>query len=173
MRAGDPGEVGMKENTASARAVIRRARPDEGPVVAGLTDRAYAHYIPLLERKPQPMTADCGRMIAEDIVWLLLYDGEPAGVLVLVTEPACLLIYNVAVDPPFQGRGIGRRLLDWAEAEARRAGCARLRLHTNEHMTSNLAMYRRRGYRETGREAYLGSDLVHMEKRVEAGPPVA
>lgn len=160
----------MKENTASAWAVIRRARPDEGPVVAQLTNRAYAHYIPLLERKPQPMTADYGRMIAEDIVWLLLYDGEPAGVLVLVTEPGCLLIYNVAVDPPFQGRGLGRRLLDWAEAEARRAGCARLRLYTNEHMLSNIRLYLRRGYRETGREPYLGSDLVHMEKAITGAP---
>ena len=153
--------------------MIRRARPDEGPVVAQLTNRAYAHYIPLLERKPQPMMADYGQMIAQDEVWLLLHDDQPAGALVLVREPGTLLIYNVAVEPRFQGRGFGRRLLGLAEAEARRAGCARLRLYTNEHMTFNLAMYRRRGYRETGREAYLGSDLVHMEKLVETGPPEA
>lgn len=163
----------LTDDHADEGVVIRRARPDEGPVVAALTDRAYAHYIPLLGRRPQPMTADYGQMIAQDEVWLLLHDDWPAGVLVLVREADTLLIYNVAVEPRFQGRGIGRLLLNLAEAEALRAGCARLRLYTNEHMTSNIAMYLRRGYRETGREAYLGSDLVHMEKPVEARSPEA
>jgi hypothetical protein len=35
-------------------------------------------------------------------------------------------------------------------------------------MVENIALYRRLGYRETGREPYLGSTILHMSKEVEA-----
>lgn len=135
--------------------------------MAEITDSAYSVYLPLLGRKPQPMTADHRQMIADNDVWLLEEAGYPLGVLELVHEPGCLLIYSVAVRPAHQRRGLGRQLLAWAEQRAVQSGLPRLRLYTNARMTANIALYTRLGYRETGREAYMGSTLVHMAKEVE------
>ena len=148
---------------------IRRALHNDADTVAEITDSAYAKYIPLLGRPPQPMTADHRKMILEDEVWLLLQGGEAVGVLELVLEPDCVLIYSVAIRPGHQKQGMGRHLLDWAERETKRAGRGRIRLYTNTLMEKNIALYQRLGYRETAREPYLGSTIVHMSKGIEGG----
>ncbi len=71
---------------------------------------------------------------------------------------------NVAVEPACQGQGIGRALLAFAEAEARRRGFAELRLSTNVLMAPNIALYRRRGYAETERREESGFRRVYMAK---------
>jgi ribosomal protein S18 acetylase RimI-like enzyme len=146
---------------------IRRARQEDAQAVALITDSAYAKYVPLLGRKPQPMTADHQKMISENAVWLLFREDYPVGVLVLVNEPDCLLIYSVAIRPELQKHGLGRRLLDWAEQEARRLGRQHIRLYTNALMAANIALYRRLGYIETHREPFGDSTLVHMSKHLE------
>lgn len=147
--------------------VIRRALPGEAEIVAAITMAAYARYVPMLGRQPQPVTADYRQILAEHPVWLLCLGDQSTGVLVLMRATDHMLIYNVAVSPAYQQRGLGRQLLAWAEQEARQAGYTRLRLYTNELMVENIALYRQLGYVETAREPYLGSTLVHMEKRLD------
>jgi len=149
---------------------IRRATMADASVVREITDHAYAGYVPLLGRKPQPMTADHQAMIAEHEVWLLVDEEAVLGVLELISEPGCTLIYSVAVRPEHHRRGLGRMLLDWAERQTARAGHDRIRLYTNVLMEDNLRLYARLGYTETGREPYLGSTLVHMAKQVADRP---
>ncbi len=146
---------------------IRRASADDLPIILAITDAAYAHYVPLLGRKPQPMTTDYAPMIAAGEVWLLDVEDQPAGLIVLEDEGDRLLIYSVAVQPQFQQRGLGRRLLAWAEERTRAKGYALVRLYTNALMTDNIALYGRVGYVETGREPYKGSAIVYMEKRLD------
>ena len=86
------------------------------------------------------------------------------GVLELIARPDHLWIDDVAIDPAWQGRGLGRLLLGFAEDEARRLGLPALGLLTNERYVANIAMYERHGYRETHREPYRGTDLVHFRK---------
>jgi len=145
---------------------IRRATTADAPVVREITDLAYARYVPLLGRKPQPMTADHLAMIAEHEVWLLVDEEAVLGVLELIDEPTCTLIYSVAVRPEHHRRGLGRMLLDWGERQTAAAGRDRIRLYTNALMEDNLKLYARLGYTETRREPYLGSTLVHMAKHV-------
>jgi len=151
---------------------LRRATPQDAPAIAALTDDAYAKYIPLIGRKPQPMTADYRRMAAEHPIWLLYLGEEPvneqlAGVLVLELEAETVLIYSVAVRPDLQGRGLGHILLEWAEQQALQAGYRKMRLYTNEHFVENIELYKHLGYHETGREDYLGTQLVHMARQLE------
>lgn len=143
---------------------IRRATVADAHDVERVTTEAYAPYVPILGRKPQPMTADAAQLIAEHPVWLLAIDGQPSGVLVLMEEPDALLVYSLAIVPAQQGRGHGGRLLAWAEEQARVSGLPRVRLYTNERMGQNVAWYTAHGYGETGRETYLDSTLVHMAR---------
>jgi ribosomal protein S18 acetylase RimI-like enzyme len=152
--------------TNEEQIVIRAASPQDAETIAALTDAAYSKYIPRLGRKPQPMTADYRQVVAKHAVWLLCMGDQPAGVLVLMREPEAMLIYSVAISPEVQKRGLGRRLLAWAEQQARQAGYALIRLYTNERMQENIAWYQRLGYQETHREPLQGSRLVHLARRL-------
>ena len=72
---------------------------------------------------------------------------------------------RLAVAPDLQGRGLGTRLLELAEAELP-AGVTRLRLFTGEHSVANIRLYRRAGYTETHRTPLERYDLVHLAKEV-------
>ena len=73
---------------------------------------------------------------------------------------------NTAVHPDYQGRGVGRALLDMADAEACSQGYRTLRLYTHETMTENIALYTRRGWVETHRAHQTGPARVFMHKRL-------
>jgi ribosomal protein S18 acetylase RimI-like enzyme len=146
---------------------IRRAAPSDAESIAALTDAAYARYVPRMGRKPQPMTVSYHDILAAHPVWLLCVGQAHAGVLVLMHEPDAMLIYSVAVHPEYQHRGLGRRLLAWAEHAARQAGYARIRLYTNALMEENIALYQHLGYRETRREPFHGLFIVHLAKTLE------
>lgn len=108
------------------------------------------------------MDEDHAQQIASRQVWI----APPHGVIVLVETAEGLFLDNVAVHPDAQGQGIGRALLDFAEAEARRRGIARLHLYTHAMMTANIAIYARLGWRETHRARQDDFDRVFMEKVV-------
>lgn len=143
---------------------IRPARPDEAETLRTLVRAAYAHYVPRLGREPAPMTDDYAARIAAAQAWLLEAEGRPIGALVLEDTEEGLLIDNIAIAAEARGTGQGRRLMDFAEDEARRRGHARLWLYTNEKMVENIALYTRLGYRETHRAEQHGHRRVFMEK---------
>jgi ribosomal protein S18 acetylase RimI-like enzyme len=70
----------------------------------------------------------------------------------------------VAVDPAAQGTGLGRRLMDFAEEQARHMGLTRLWLCTKEVMTESASLYNHLGYREFDRRREAGYDRIFMEK---------
>jgi GNAT superfamily N-acetyltransferase len=77
-----------------------------------------------------------------------------------------LLIENVAVAPPFQGRGYGRLLLAHAERLASSLGLPELKLYTNKRFVTNIDFYRRLGYAIYREEPFRGGFIVHMRKRI-------
>lgn len=77
------------------------------------------------------------------------------------------LLDNVAVDPAHRGSGVGRALLEHAEAAARRAGFDSIYLYTHEKMTENLALYARIGYVEYDRRSHGEANLVYLRKDLE------
>ena len=142
----------------------RRARPDDASAIAALVNRAYEKYVARIGRKPRPMTADYDAAVTAHQMWVIEDNGAIMAALELIPEKDVLLIENIAVDPAQQGTGLGKRLLAFAEDEARRQGFAALRLYTNEKMTENIALYARYGYRETSRETLRNLHVVHMRK---------
>ncbi len=141
---------------------LRRAASEDAAAIAALTEDAYAKFIPVIGRRPVPMDWDYAGLADEWQVWVVEVGGALAGALLLVPEADALLIESVAVAPEMQGRGLGRRLIDHALAEAGRQGFPTLRLYTNAKMTENIALYRHFGFHETGRQAMDDGMLVHM-----------
>ena len=146
--------------------MIRRARPDEAPLLRALVERAYAPWVPVVGRRPMPMDDDYEARVAAGEAWVLEEADAVRGVLVLEERADHLLLENVAVEPARRGKGDGRALLDFAEAEARRRGLPEVRLYTNALMERNIALYAARGYAETERRREKNFSRVFMAKRV-------
>jgi len=112
------------------------------------------------------MCDDYGAVVAGAHSFVVEREGSIIGLLVLVERADGLLLDNVAVDPAHQRRGLGDRLLTFAEGEARRLGYPALDLYTHAAMTENLAWYRRRAYRVHRRVRERGYDRVYMRKEL-------
>lgn len=144
----------------------RPATPDDTAAIERIVAGAYRPYIAMIGREPAPMREDYGRLIRDGMVWVAEDGGAVSGLVVLLPQADHLLLDNLAVAPEAQGRGLGRHLEAFAEAEARRGGYSRLVLYTNVVMTRNIALYTRWGWGETHRAAEDGFHRVYMEKAV-------
>ncbi|WP_245215237.1 GNAT family N-acetyltransferase [Pararoseomonas baculiformis] len=151
---------------------MRLARAGEAETIRALTERAYAHYIPLLGRRPAPMDDDFAYRIEHGQAHVMEREGRIVALAVIEDRADHLWIENLAVDPALHGRGTGQALLAFCEAEARRRGLQELRLLTNERMERNRAIYARAGFTETERREENGLRRVYMARRLEdpAGP---
>lgn len=67
-----------------------------------------------------------------------------------------LYLSRVSVRPRHRRQGLGRRLLEAAEAEAHRRGLPRLWLSTRLVLTANRAFFAAAGFREGARHAHPG-----------------
>lgn len=143
---------------------IRRAEAPDAAAIHQCVTAAYQHYIARLGKPPGPMLDDYSLVVEEHEVFVAEHNGVVVGVLVLIGKGSGWLLDNVAVDPKYQGRGIGRLLLEFAETRTRQRGYPYLDLYTHASMTENIAMYERAGYLETGRRVERGYDRVYMRK---------
>jgi ribosomal protein S18 acetylase RimI-like enzyme len=142
---------------------IRLAQAADRAALEAIVQAAYEPWVPVIGVKPLPMVADHAKIIAAEHAYVL-ENGNIDGLIVLVPEAGVLLVENVAVRPERQGRGLGRRLMAFAEFRARSLGLPALRLYTNEKMTANIGLYESLGYRETSREDIRGRHTVHLRK---------
>lgn len=144
--------------------VLRPAQTGEAPLLAALVERAYAHYVPVIGRRPAPMDDDYAARIAAGQTHVLERDGRVLGLVVIEDQPGHLWLDNIAVEPEARGQGLGGQLLDFVEAEAWRRGFRELRLLTNERMEANLVLYRNRGFTEVERREEKGFRRVFLRK---------
>lgn len=143
---------------------VRLAEPADAAAVRDVTDAAYRHYTARIGIRPAPMDADHEAGIAAGHVHVT---GEPVtGVLVLVPRGDHLFLESIAVSPDAQGRGIGGRLLDFADARARELGLPEIRLYTNALMWENQCLYAHCGYEATERRVDGPYDRIHYRKRL-------
>ena len=132
---------------------IRDARPDDAAELAELIGQlGYPTEPTAVVRRVERLGAtgvdrvlvaeDDGRIVGLVSVHVsrsLEYDGDAAKLSAIV------------VDTDRRGTGIGRTLVEAAEAEARARGCEVLWLTTAEHRAGARAFYRTLGFEETGR----------------------
>jgi len=168
----EPARFSRALDVSSPR--LRPAQTADAPRLKRVVQAAYGHYVERLGGPPRPMTDDYADVVRRYGVTIAEQEGEIVGLIVLGEGEEGFVVDNVAVDPSHQGRGIGRALLEHAEAEARRTGFDSIYLYTHELMTENLALYSRIGYVEYDRRRHGGATLVYLRKRLGNGkrPPV-
>jgi DNA-binding MarR family transcriptional regulator len=114
-----------------------------------------AHYFAELgDRFEEPfdpgrtLPADAADMVPPAGVFLIArFGGQPAGCGALKHGE----LVRMWVDRPHRGLGIGARILEALEEQARALGHETVRLYTNRSLTEAKAMYRARGYVEIPR----------------------
>jgi ribosomal protein S18 acetylase RimI-like enzyme len=90
---------------------------------------------------------------------VLADDGQPVGWLWLAPAGAdSLFVYDIEIDEPHRGRGLGRATMLAAEDVARAAGHRFVRLNVFGWNTGAQALYRSLGYR---------TDAIQMSKPLE------
>jgi GNAT superfamily N-acetyltransferase len=146
---------------------IRQAVADDEDAVLACAEQAYAQYVSVIGRKPAPMLADFRAQIAAGFVHLCIGEQEELrGFIVFYPVGQHMLLENVAVSKAGRGKGIGKALIQFCEAQATRLGFGSVCLYTNEKMTDNLSIYPRLGYVEVQRRSEDGFDRVYFEKRL-------
>ncbi len=84
----------------------------------------------------------------------------------MMPKKMCMFVENVAVDPRFQGQGLGRVLMAFVEQQARKEQLHEICLYTNELMTENLYFYRKLGFEEESRQVHEGYHRVFLRKEL-------
>lgn len=149
---------------------LRTATDADADDVRALTRAAYAPWVGVIGREPLPMRADYAHAVRAHRIDLLHLDGELAALVEMVLKPDHLLIENIAVAPPQQGRGLGTLLLRHAEHVACTLGHRLVRLYTNRAFDRNVQLYLRRGYAIGREEAFMNGVTVHMVKVLPSRP---
>ena len=149
--------------------IIRKATATDADAVERIVADAYRPLAERMDKPPMPMLEDYPARISEGVVDVIEDQGVVLGMIILVDQPDALMLENVAVGSQAQGRGVGRRLIDHAEAEAVRRGHGLIRLYTHVTMVENQRMYAHLGYVETTRGEDEGYDRVQFEKNLTGG----
>lgn len=145
---------------------LRAATEADVDAIRALTREAYGKWVPLIGREPLPMTADYAEAVRKHRIDLVEVGGELVALIEMVPASDHLLIENVAVSPRHQGRGIGRKLLAYAEHVAATLGLKDIRLYTNKRFAENVQLYLRYGYVIDREEPLKDGFLVHMSKNI-------
>ena len=166
--------------------IVRAQINDLDTIVAILEEGARWLSDEGIEQWPVGLFSALPHLIADGIAageFHLVYLGEtPVGALRLqwsdermwpgADDGEAGYVHSLAVRRAWSGRGIGRQMLAWSEAEVAAAGRAYLRLDCVAHNVRLLRYYEEAGFTRRGRmESHWGdSSTVHQrfEKRVVA-----
>jgi ribosomal protein S18 acetylase RimI-like enzyme len=141
---------------------IRPLRPEEHRAAGEVIALAYRRQAEPASTNPDYLerVADVATRARHALVLGAVEDGRVLGsVTVELTDripgghprpplnPDQAHVRMLGVHPDVQGRGIGRRLMESAADEARRAGKRRVTLETTEAMSTAQRLYESMGYR--------------------------
>jgi len=143
---------------------IRPAKGDDVRAVRNIAKRAYIRYVPRIGRSPAPMAADFLGAVERGTVSVAEAEGVVFGYVIAFPRDDDYFIENIAVDPAMAGLGLGKALMDHAEAAAEAAGKRFVRLYTNVRMHENFPFYAGLGYRVTREAVEDGFHRVYFEK---------
>jgi len=147
--------------------VIRKASPADLDQIKACAVAAYTRYIERIGKKPAPMVADFGAAIETESLYVIAAATQICGFVVFYACNDHFHLENVAVDPCFQGLGLGMKLIEFVEQRACVGGYGSVELYTNVKMTENLGLYPRLGYVEFDRRIEDDFDRIYFRKTLD------
>ncbi|TAG47475.1 MAG: N-acetyltransferase [Betaproteobacteria bacterium] len=147
--------------------VILPAAPHDAEVIHAIQMRAFAEEARLSGTEQIPPLMEDVAAVEHDVrthTVLTARDGDQiVGSARGVIKGAACLIHRVSVEPTYQGKGIGAKLID--AVEQLHATVERFELTTNTLVPGNVEFYERRGYTVTQRRNFSDKIvLVDMQK---------
>jgi ribosomal protein S18 acetylase RimI-like enzyme len=133
---------------------VRAAREGDADAIVSIVNEAYlveAFFVAgdrthVAEVRELARAGQC--YVAED-------NGRVVGCIEVATKDGRGYFGMLAVSPAIQGRGLGRRLITFAEDTARAAGCAVMDIKVVNVRGDLVRFYQSLGYRITGTEPYV------------------
>lgn len=136
-------------SSSSNRLCIRLAQAEDVTGLARLINAAFVVEQPFIEG--ERINPEGVRAYMQKGKFLLAEDGpELAGCIYVEVRGERGYLGLLGVDPPRQGRGLGRKLMHAAENYFREAGCFVVDLRIISPRDSLPVFYRHLGYVETG-----------------------
>ncbi len=120
---------------------IREATAEDAEALKKCMESAYAPYQERMggKRLP-PMNVDYAAEIENYPVWIVDSRGRVLGGLIMDFENGKASIANIAISPDFQGRGMGGKLIQYAEEKAREQNFSELHLATHVLLDENISL---------------------------------
>jgi len=146
---------------------IRPATPEDVSAIAACAQEAFAIYVPRMGKKPAPMLVDYRACLDEHIVHVAEEAGGIVGFIVLREHGQAILLDTVALLPSSQGKGLGRKFMEFAENFAVKRGKPEIFLYTNQLMTENQSFYAKAGYSEYDRKVEDGFARIYYRKKLK------
>lgn len=107
-----------------------------------------AHYQLLLDADPSKSMID--DYLPRSHCFEAIVENQLTGVIILLpTRPETFEIVNIAVAEPFQGQGIGRKLIQHAIQYGRKRNITTLEIGTGSTSFGQLYLYQKCGFRMT------------------------
>ncbi len=156
----------MKEERKMEKSdlMIRRARVDDASELTQVMKRAYTPYIKQLDGiKLPPLEVDYSEEIKNYPVWVVEHKQQVIAGLIMFFNNEHAYLSNIGIDPAHQGKGIGYKLIDFAEGIAKEKGYAILELATHIKLLENIAYYNKLGYKEVERD----ENKVYFMKKLD------
>lgn len=121
----------------------------------------------------QPLSAEARQKLIPGLarhggarVFLAHEDDQPLGVAICLVGfssfrgKPLLNIHDIAVSPEARGKGIGRKLLEAVEADARALGCCKVTLEVRSDNERAMGLYRSVGFRPSQPETFFWTQKV-------------
>jgi streptothricin acetyltransferase len=139
------------DNSFTVEAELRLTAED------GRVDYSVEPVTPYVKRyDPEIYDAQAYLEKADHAAWLACVDGQLAGqILIHENWNRFAIIWDIAVDPPFRRRGVGRRLIAEAVAWARGRGLPGVMLETQNINVAACRLYASCGFVLGGFDACL------------------
>ena len=155
---------------------VRRAGPEDvDEIVAVLSEAARWLLARGIRQWPDPFPRErVERLVGRGDFYLASLDGEPAATLALLwSDPAFWgeqpedagYVHALAVKRTHAGRGLGARLLDWAEAQVVARGRTYLRLDCLAENDALRRFYEAQGFEPRGEVAVDDLVALRFERR--------
>jgi len=151
--------------------MVRRANPEDTKDVHNVIKHAFEDYRRIGYREAAIQSAiisksEIQRRINEELMLVAEMDKQIVGTVTGTIEYETMHVKTLATHPSFQNLGIGTRLMQEIEREAREDGCYKISLFTTPVMKSAIHMYKKCGYEKEGilKKQFHGIDLIAFGK---------